>query len=170
LEEDLIQELPIISRPGIILMPGQTLPLNFFQPMVISLMKKLIEGTKTFGVIHQRYRASHPGLVEEATIGTTAEIYEYREPEADSLELGLKIKAKGRQRFKVLSQRRSIDGTKIATVEILKEIQLPDPMWQIRLISRDRLRPWKPEPDVEPEKDPSQCTSSSSGYIFSVFF
>ena len=30
LDEDLIQDLPIISRPGMILMPGQTLPMSFF--------------------------------------------------------------------------------------------------------------------------------------------
>ena len=31
LDEDLVQEIAIISRPGIILMPGQTLPMNFFR-------------------------------------------------------------------------------------------------------------------------------------------
>ena len=123
-------------------MPGQTLPLNFFHPTVMSMMKKLIEGTKTFGVVHQRYRVSQPGMVDEALIGTTAEIYEFREPPPTSLEVGLKIKAKGRQRFKILSQRRQIDGTKMATVEILREIELPDPFHQARLISRDRLRPF----------------------------
>ena len=54
LDEDLIQDLPIVARPGIILMPGQTLPMNFFHPTVISLMKKLIGGSKTFGVVHSR--------------------------------------------------------------------------------------------------------------------
>jgi len=110
LDEDLIQDLPIIARPGIILMPGQTLPMNFFHPTVMSLMKNLISGSKTFGVVHSRYRSSRPGLTEEATIGTTAEIYEFREPSPESLEVGLKIKAKGRQRFRILSQRRQIDG------------------------------------------------------------
>lgn len=141
LEEDLIQDLPVISRPGIILMPGQTLPLTLFQPTAISMMRKLIDTTKTFGIIHHRYRPSHPGLIEEANIGTTAEIYEFREPSPESLEVGLKIKAKGRQRFRVLNQRRQVDGNKIATVEILREVELPDPLYEIRLLSRDRLRP-----------------------------
>ena len=110
LDEDLIQDLPIIARPGIILMPGQTLPMNFFHDVVISMMKNLIEGSKTFGVVHARYLSSNPGLIEEATIGTTAEIYEFREPPAGSLEVGLKIKAKGRQRFRVISERRQVDG------------------------------------------------------------
>ena len=54
LDEDLIQDLPILARPGIILMPGQTLPMNFFHPTVISMMKNLISGSKTFGIVHSR--------------------------------------------------------------------------------------------------------------------
>ena len=141
LDEDLIQDLPVIARPGIILMPDQTLPMHFFHPTLISTMKNLISGSKTFGVVHSRYRSSQPGLTEEAMIGTTAEIYEFREPSPNSLEVGLTIKAKGRQRFRILSQRRTLDGTKMATVEILREKILPDPLYEIRLLSRDRLRP-----------------------------
>ena len=59
---------------------------------------------------HFRFRASQPGLTEDALIGTTAEIYEFREPSPTSLEVGLKIKAKGRQRFRILNSRRQIDG------------------------------------------------------------
>ena len=54
LEEDLYVDIPIISQPGIILMPGQTLPMTFFAPAVISMMKRLVETTKTFGVLHKR--------------------------------------------------------------------------------------------------------------------
>jgi len=90
-------------------------------------------------------------LVEDANIGTTAEIYEFREAPPEGLEIGLKIKAKGRQRFKILSQRRQVDGTKIATVEILREIKLSDPFHDVRLISRDRLRPFRDEESFETE-------------------
>ena len=160
LDEDLIQDLPILARPGIILMPGQTLPMNFFHPTVISMMKNLISGSKTFGIVHSRYRSSQPGLVENANIGTTAEIYEYREAPPDGLEIGLKIKAKGRQRFKVLSQRRQVDGTKIATVEILREVELSDPLHDVRLISRDRLRPYRDEEsDAASPTEPQESSS-----------
>ena len=54
LEENLYVDIPVISQPGIILMPNQTLPMTFFQPAVISMMKRLVETTKTFGVIHKR--------------------------------------------------------------------------------------------------------------------
>ena len=77
----------------------------------------LIEGSKTFGVCHQRYRSSAPGLTEDSNIGTTAEIYEFREPTPESLEVGLKIKCKGRQRFRILSMRRQVDGTKVLLYE-----------------------------------------------------
>merc|ERR1711874_483031 len=157
LDEDLIQDLPIIARPGMILMPGQTLPMSLFDPTVITLMKNLISGSKTFGVVHLRHRSSRPGLTEEATIGTTAEIYEFREPSPESLEVGLKIKAKGRQRFRILSHRRQIDGTKIATVEILREIELSDPLFDVRLLSRDRLRQFS---DLKEECDKTEEPSS----------
>ena len=42
-------------------------------------------------------------------IGATAEIYEYGEQEENSL-VGLRLKARIRQRIKVLSARRQIDG------------------------------------------------------------
>lgn len=152
LEEDLYVEIPIIAQPGIILMPGQTLPMTLFQPSVISMMKRLVETTKTFGVLHKRYRSSQPGLIEEASVGTTAEIYEYREPPPSSLEAGYHIKAKGRQRFKIISIRRQVDGNRIATVDILREKVLPDPLYETRLITRDRLRPFSPDPEL---KEPS---------------
>ena len=146
LEENLYVDIPVISQPGIILMPGQTLPMTFFQPSVISMMKRLVETTKTFGVLHKRYRSSQPGLVEEASVGTTAEIYECREPSASSTDVGYHIKAKGRQRFRLISIRRQADGNRIATVDILREKVLSDPLYETRLISRDRLRPFSPDP------------------------
>ncbi len=53
---------------------------------------------------------SRHGPYEDAKIGTTAEIYEYRDPPEDTNEIGFKIKVKGRQRFRVLSTRTQIDG------------------------------------------------------------
>jgi Lon protease-like protein len=55
--------------------------------------------------VHLRYfEASNPRL---ANIGTTAEIYEYRDEE--DLD-GFRIKAKGRQRFRVMESQRQVDG------------------------------------------------------------
>ena len=46
------------------------------------------------------YRSSDLDLIEEANVGTTAEIYEYREPSASNADVVYHIKAIGRQRFK----------------------------------------------------------------------
>ena len=54
LEENNYAEIPVFSLPGIILMPGQTLPMTFFQPDEISMMRRLVETTKTFGILHKR--------------------------------------------------------------------------------------------------------------------
>ena len=50
LEEDLVQEIVLMANPGVILMPGQTLPLTIFRPNVISLMRKLIDTTKVWKI------------------------------------------------------------------------------------------------------------------------
>ena len=57
---------------------------------------------------YYRYRSSQPGLIEEANVGTTAEIYECREPSASSTETGYHIKARGRQRFKGMEELKSV--------------------------------------------------------------
>jgi Lon protease-like protein len=55
--------------------------------------------------VHSRYfEASNPKM---ANIGTTAEIYEYRDEEDLA---GFCIKAKGRQRFRVMESQRQVDG------------------------------------------------------------
>ena len=110
LEEDRSLELLILSHPGIVLVPGQTMPLTIFRPNQASAMKRLLETTKTFGSLHVTYQPGRaPGYVE-SVVGTTAEIYEYRDPPEDSLEVGLKLKVRGRQRFRVLSKRTQVDG------------------------------------------------------------
>ena len=45
----------------------------------------------------------------EPTIGTTAEIYEVREESQDAY-MAFSIKAKGRQRFRLVSKRSTVDG------------------------------------------------------------
>ena len=51
--------------------------------------------------------------------------------------------------------------TKIATVEILREIELSDPLYDIRLLSRDRLRPFHPE-ECESESDKNKQESDKN--------
>ena len=69
------------------------------------------------------------------------------------------MKVKGRQRFRVLSSRTQIDGTRLAKVELLREKVLGDPLLDVRLRSLDRLRgprddglPKDSQDDVEQQK------------------
>ena len=83
----------------------------------------MIQTTKTFGVVSLKADSSSwRGLV-----GTTAEIFEYNDCDDDHGEdsddnrrdIGLKIKARGRQRFQLKSTRRQVDGNLIGEVEML---------------------------------------------------
>ena len=47
LYDELVLSLPLLSQPGLALIPGQLLPLHLFHPSVISMMKKVINSTKT---------------------------------------------------------------------------------------------------------------------------
>jgi hypothetical protein len=107
LDEDLIQTLPLLSMPGFVLVPNQVFPLTLFHPAIISMMKSVLAATKTFGVVNLKANSGD----WRGEIGTTAEIFEYREDsQSESSLAGFMLKARGRQRFKLKSTRRQIDG------------------------------------------------------------
>ncbi|XP_069693339.1 protein cereblon isoform X2 [Periplaneta americana] len=132
LDDGSYQILPLLPQPGLVLVPGQTLPLMVFYAPTMSMLRNIISTSGTFGVVCVRYfEASIPRM---AHIGTTAEIYEYRDEEE------LRIKAKGRQRFKIINSMRQLDGNVNATVKILPEVILPSSLHGSRLLSLDRYR------------------------------
>ncbi len=55
LEDDSSLELPLLSLPGVVLVPGQTLPLQLFQPNTVAMMRNLLDKDKTFGMVTVRY-------------------------------------------------------------------------------------------------------------------
>ena len=55
LEDDSYLELPLLSLPGVVLVPGQTLPLQLFQPSTVSMKRNLLDKDKTFGMVTARY-------------------------------------------------------------------------------------------------------------------
>lgn len=136
LDDELVLSLPLLSQPGLALIPGQLLPLHLFHPSVISMMKKVINSTKTFGVVNLRADTrSWKGVV-----GTTAEIFEYRDAgDEEDREVGLKIKARGRQRFKLMSTRRQVDGNLVGEVKMLVDNELEEPLDFVRIKSFDRF-------------------------------
>ncbi|XP_076336827.1 protein cereblon-like isoform X3 [Tachypleus tridentatus] len=138
LDDNSCPNLPLLPLPGIVLVPGQTIPLQLFEPSAISMVKRIIEKDHTLGIINSRYQALSPGVV---CVGTTAEIRSYREEADENIGLStLRLKAEGRQRFEILEARRQIDGVVMAKVRILPEIMVDDPGGGIRLSCLDRFR------------------------------
>ena len=121
----------------------------------------MIETSKTFGVVSLRWRdesSSGAGVV-----GTTAEIFQYQEGEGEAA--GLKIKARGRQRFRILSTRRQVDGNLVGEVRMLVDRELQEPLSMLRLKSWDRLATF-PDSDASESVSPEEETSKQSCFSF----
>ncbi|XP_013790743.1 protein cereblon-like isoform X2 [Limulus polyphemus] len=137
LDDDSCQSLPLLPLPGIVLIPGQTLPLQLFEPSAVSMVKRIIEKDRTLGIVNQHQSPS----ADVACIGTTAEIRSYIERADEDIRLStIRLKAEGRQRFQVIETRRQIDGVLMGKVRILPEITLDDPGEGARLHCLDRFR------------------------------
>ncbi|KOX73264.1 Protein cereblon [Melipona quadrifasciata] len=129
LDDGLYVNLPLLVKQSVMLFPGQTLPMTVFDAQTIDMIRTCIENDRTLGVVCLGYDKMVP-------IGTTAEIYECMyDPDQ-----GFRLKAKGRQRFKIL--RVIIQGyDKIsAHVQVLPEITLGPPFLDERLASLDHIR------------------------------
>uniref|UniRef100_A0A8D2PWR6 Cereblon n=1 Tax=Zosterops lateralis melanops TaxID=1220523 RepID=A0A8D2PWR6_ZOSLA len=131
-DDDSCQVIPVLPRVMVMLIPGQTLPLQLFRPQEVSMVRNLIQKDRTFAVL--AYSNAHE---REAHFGTTAEIYAYREEQEYGVET-VKVKAIGRQRFKVLEIRTQSDGIQQAKVQILPERVLPPTMAAVQLQSLSR--------------------------------
>ncbi|XP_063282725.1 protein cereblon isoform X2 [Pelobates fuscus] len=133
-DDDSCQTIPVLPHVQMMLIPGQTLPLNLSRPQEVSMVRGIIQRDRTFAVL-----TYSEGLQREARFGTTAEIYAYREEQEYGIET-VKVKAVGRQRFRVLDTRTQSDGIQQARVQILPERVLPCPMTSVQLVSQSRLQ------------------------------
>ncbi|KAL6039831.1 hypothetical protein STEG23_031881, partial [Scotinomys teguina] len=110
-DDDSCQVIPVL-QVMMILIPGQTLPLQLSHPQEVSMVRNLIQKDRTFAVL------AYSNVQErEAQFGTTAEIYAYREEQEFGIEV-VKVKAVGRQRFKVLELRTQSDGMLLIAIGI----------------------------------------------------
>ncbi|XP_059426748.1 protein cereblon-like [Carassius carassius] len=132
-DEDSVQNLPVLPQVTLILIPGQTLPLQLFRPQEVSMFRNLISQDRTFAVL--AYSPDASGVEIKAEFGTTAEIYAFREEQEYGIET-VKIKAVGRQRFRVHEIRTQADGIRQAKVQILPEKILPDPLCALQFLPR----------------------------------
>ena len=55
LDDGSLQRLPLLPHLGVVLVPGQTLPLMIFYPPTVSMLRNIITTNGTFGVICVRY-------------------------------------------------------------------------------------------------------------------
>ncbi|XP_064154783.1 protein cereblon [Anguilla rostrata] len=133
-DDDSCQTIPVLPHMAVMLVPGQTLPLQLFRPHEVSMMRGLIQRDRTFAVLASVSDAGE----QQAEFGTTAEIYAYREEQEYGIET-VKVKAVGRQRFKVHEIRTQADGIRQAKVQILPERILPDPLSAVQLTPLSRL-------------------------------
>lgn len=56
-DDDSCQTIPVLPHMAVMLIPGQTLPLQLFRPQEVSMMRSLIQKDRTFAVLAYRYRA-----------------------------------------------------------------------------------------------------------------
>ncbi|XP_064632798.1 protein cereblon-like isoform X2 [Lineus longissimus] len=131
-DDDSYQSLPLLSLPGVVLVPGQTLPLHIFQQQIVSMIRHCVNTDKTFGLVNSRY-LSDDFVPTLANIGTTAEILSLKEDSDDATGISeVKMKAIGRQRFRVMETRRQTDGVVMAQVRILPEKVLSECLFGAR--------------------------------------
>jgi len=123
LDEDLVQSLPLLAMPGFVLVPNQVFPLTLFHPAIISMMKTVLAANKTFGVVSLKASAASEEE-KRGELGTTAEIFEYREEsQSEVATVGFMLKARGRQRFRLRSVRRQVDGNIVGKDDVSIKFQ-----------------------------------------------
>lgn len=55
-DDDSCQIIPVLPFTAVMLIPGQTLPLQLFRPQEVSMMRNIIQRDRTFAVLAHRYR------------------------------------------------------------------------------------------------------------------
>ncbi|XP_034232877.1 protein cereblon isoform X2 [Thrips palmi] len=137
LDEDDSNWIPLYPQVDVVLVPGQTLPLAIFNASYIQMIRQVISGNRTFGTICMLRKTPGSDELSHADVGTTAEIYEAHESASHH---AIRVKAIGRQRFKILETTDHTSGFLTARVRILPEVKLPDPLSMMSCPVLDRFR------------------------------
>ncbi|XP_065849740.1 uncharacterized protein [Euphorbia lathyris] len=114
-----IFNLPLFYLEGVVLFPGATLPLRVVQGNFISAIERAltqVDAPYTIGVV-RAYRDRGTGRLRFATIGTTAEIRQYRCLEDGSLN----VVNRGQQRFRLRRRWIDAEGVPCGEVQIIQE-------------------------------------------------
>ncbi|KAJ8773648.1 hypothetical protein K2173_005894 [Erythroxylum novogranatense] len=115
--------IPLIYLEGVVLFPEAMLPLRVVQPTFISAVERALiqvnapnDTLYTIGVVHA-YRDLENRRLRFATVGTTAEIRQYRRLEDGSLN----VVTRGKQRFRLIRQWIDVEGVRCGEVQIIQE-------------------------------------------------
>ncbi|CAK7353134.1 unnamed protein product [Dovyalis caffra] len=114
-----ILNLPLFYLEGVVLFPEATLPLRVIQPNFISAVERAlvqVDAPFTVGVV-RAYRDSDNRRLRFATVGTTAEIRQYRRLEDGSLN----VVTRGQQRFCLKRRWIDVEGVPCGEVQIIQE-------------------------------------------------
>ncbi|KAK1290134.1 hypothetical protein QJS10_CPB18g01014 [Acorus calamus] len=114
-----VLNLPMFYLQGVVLFPEATLPLRVIEPGFIAAVERAlnqVDAPCTIGVV--RVNLDPNGYrFQCSTIGTTAEIRQYRRLDDGSLN----VVARGQQRFHVRRRWMDVEGAPCAEVQIIQE-------------------------------------------------
>ncbi|KAK9742083.1 hypothetical protein RND81_03G147300 [Saponaria officinalis] len=114
-----ILTLPLFYLEGVVLIPEATLPLRIIQRNFIIAIERAIcqaDSPYTIGVVHV-YKDSENRRLKSATVGTTAEIRQYRRLDDGSVN----VVTRGKQRFRMRRQWIDVEGTPFGEVEVIED-------------------------------------------------
>ncbi|KAG2691899.1 hypothetical protein I3843_08G026900 [Carya illinoinensis] len=166
LEGGAILNLPLFYLEGVVLFPGATLPLRVIQSNFIATVERAltqVDAPYIIGVVRV-HRDPNNGRIRFATIGTTAEIRQYRRLEDGSLN----VVTRGQQRFHLRRPWIDVEGAPCGEVQIIEEDQplrtprdacgklppfcsLRSPIVSLKRpskVSHDKLHPYRDEDNV----------------------
>ncbi|KAK3767566.1 hypothetical protein RRG08_003828 [Elysia crispata] len=140
LEEGSVVTMPLLLLPGVVLVPGQVLPLQLHMQHLVAMVRRVADTDNTFGVINisRSYRGDN--IQNVSTLGCTAEIFSKRDELDDSSGIStMTVKARGRQRFRIIDMKSEVTGEIMGKVRILPELSLTHALDGARIPSLCRL-------------------------------
>lgn len=128
------RDIPLLCLTGVVLVPGQTLPLHLFSPNQAAMIRNVADDSGVFGVVTETFASARDGLVQ-STIGTTVEVTSVQE---DSVTSSVKVQGVGGQRFRVISSRRQTDGITVGSIKMVYDKEMSSPFQGILLSCQKR--------------------------------
>lgn len=119
--------IPLLCLPGVVLIPGQLLPLQFHGSYFTSTIKTIIEGNKIFGLVsnfNRSIKQNKYNNVKLNCLGTIVEVRSYGTEDEGAI---LKIKAEGKERFLIKETWSESNRTVMGKVFILPEVNSKHP-------------------------------------------